>query len=710
VRDRTRLLTARALVVVSSLTLVLALIAGYAYRAGVDSDQFSNRATAVLRDDSVRSLISEKITDEVVLKQESDLIAARPIIQSVTSAIVGSQAFTSLFRSAVRDVHSALFERDSNSVTLTVADVGTVIAAALEKLRPSLAAKVESRGRVELVERNVGVVGGDLVRVADRIRFLAILLFGITLQLAACALVISQDQRQAVVELGIGAAAGGVVLIVAYGVLRSVAIDQVEGPDGRAAAAAVWDAFLGDLRTAAWILAGSGAVIAAAAASLIRPVDVREPLRRAAGWIATQPRKPALRLVRGLCFFAAGLFVLVRRDAALHLALTLVGVFLIYEGVSAILRLVYRPPLPGEPERHVVPQVRGLSVRRLAVPVIAAALIASTIAIFVGSGGTTEAAPPTGGCEGHRELCGRSLDEIALLATHNSMSVPLPGWYSAEQERPIQDQLSDGIRGLLVDTHYADKLPNGKVRTYFGSSEDLRRRAKQDGVSPDAVDAAMRLRSRAGYGGTGKRGIYLCHTFCELGATRLASVLDDLRTFLVANPGDVVVIIIQDYVTPEDFVSAVKDAGLEEFVYRGPTSGRWPTLRQMIDTSQRLVFLAENHAGAAPWYHLAYGRITEETPYAFSKVAQLTDPAKLAASCKPNRGPTDAPLFLLNHWITTDPVPLPSNAAKVNAYDPLLRRARECQHIRKQLPNLVAVNFYRKGDLLRVVDALNGVR
>ena len=45
----------------------------------------------------------------------------------------------------------------------------------------------------------------------------------------------------------------------------------------------------------------------------------------------------------------------------------------------------------------------------------------------------------------------------------------------------------------------------------------------------------------------------------------------------------------------------------------------------------------------------------------------------------------------------------------MNAYDPLLKRARECQRIRHHLPNLVAVDFYRRGDLFRVVDTLNGV-
>jgi hypothetical protein len=184
-----------------------------------------------------------------------------------------------------------------------------------------------------------------------------------------------------------------------------------------------------------------------------------------------------------------------------------------------------------------------------------------------------------------------------------------------------------------------------------------------------------------------------------------------MRDFLVSHPAAVVVVINQDYVKPAEFVSAVEDAGLGDLVYRGPTGeGDWLTLRQMIDRDQRIVFLAENHAGGAPWYHPAYDEITEETPYDFSRVEQLTEPSKLPASCKPNRGPEHAPMFLTNHWITTAPIPLPSQASVANAYEPLLARAEECQRLRKHLPNLLAVNFYRRGDLFRVVDRLNRVR
>ena len=128
----------------------------------------------------------------------------------------------------------------------------------------------------------------------------------------------------------------------------------------------------------------------------------------------------------------------------------------------------------------------------------------------------------------------------------------------------------------------------------------------------------------------------------------------------------------------------------------------------MIDRDQRLVLLAENHAGAAPWYQPAYDRLVQETPYSFKRPAQLTEPGALAASCRANRGPSAAPLFLLNHWINSDPVPRPANAAIVNAYEPLLQRARTCARLRGRRVNLLAVDFYKRGDLFRVVDALNG--
>jgi hypothetical protein len=575
-------------------------------------------------------------------------------------------------------------------------------------VRPALANDLQSTERVEVVRENIGSLSATLANVAERVRIIAILLILLSLGFVAGALVVSPDRRNTIIELGVGAAAAGGVIIVAYAIARSAVTNQLDSPEENAAARAVWDAFLGDLRTAAWILAGAGAVLAAAASSLIKPLPFGEPLKVVVEWLGREPRSRTGQALRGLAFVAAGILVLVSRNAVLALVLNVFGVYLIYEGVAAILRLVYSPE--ERAERRAAPgPLRRFDVRRLAIAVVPVAVILAVAVVFLGTGGTTTAAPAAGGCNGHEELCHRPFNRVAIAMTHNSMSVPLPGWFSSMQEKPIAGQLDDGIRGLMIDTHYGDLLPNGKVRTFFGSHAELAKRAQVDGVSPSAVEAALRIRERLGFSGQGKRGMYLCHSFCELGATRLDTVLDDLRTFLVGNPGAVVVVINQDYVKPKDFVQAVRDADLEELVYKGPVGSRWDTLGEMVSSNQRLVLMAENKAGGAPWYHPAYESITEETPYSFTKVPQLTDPDRLAKSCEPNRGPEGAPIFLVNHWITTDPVPLPSNASDVNAYKPLLARARKCESVRDHLVNLVSVNFYLRGDLFKVVDKLNGL-
>src|SRR5919198_6637106 len=148
----TRRIVASVLVVLTSVLLTAATLAGYTRRALFDSDQFADRSTATLRDPSVRTLIGDEVTDRVVLRNQADLLAARPIIASAISGIVGGWGFRSLFRRAALDVHRAVFQHDENTVTLTLADVGTVAATALQAVRPKLAADLEDSGRVVVVK------------------------------------------------------------------------------------------------------------------------------------------------------------------------------------------------------------------------------------------------------------------------------------------------------------------------------------------------------------------------------------------------------------------------------------------------------------------------------------------------------------------------------------------------------------------------------
>jgi hypothetical protein len=712
VSPRGRAVVSAGLSVIAALALVAALAASYVRQVAVDSDQFADRATVALQAPSVRSLVAEKVTDDLVLRHADDLLAARPLIESVVSSAVGSQAFGSLFRAGVGDLHRAVFQRDEHTVTLTVADVGTVAASALDVLKPSLARRLRAQQRVTVFRDDLGTLSTTALRITDRVRLLAVLLGLLALLAAAGAIVTARDRRRAITGLGVASAVAGVLLVVAWGVGRTLAADHVAAGQDHDAVVAVWGAFLGDLRTEAWIVAGAGAVIAAASASLLRPAPIDAPLRALGRWVVAEPRRPWSRGLRALALIAVGAACVFDHGAVISLAFTAVGVYLIYGGVAILLGLINQPLLSvGGHNRSAPDPHHGLERipgRRIAVAAIVAIVVCgAAVGGFLGSGALSAAAPGQAPCDGSRLLCDRPLTAVALPATHNSMSVPLPGWFSAEQDAPIPAQLDAGIRGLLIDTHYATRLPGGKLRTDLNGELSG---PVADEVSPQAQRAAQRLRARLGFAGHGTRSIYLCHTFCELGGTPLSTVLDQIHDFLVANPSQVLVIINQDYVKPSDFTAAVDAAGLGSMAYRGPTAGHWPTLQQMIDSDQRVVFLAENHAGGAPWYHLAYRSITEETPYTFKRAAQLTDAAQRATSCRSNRGPArGAPLFLVNGWVSTDPLPLPSNAAKVNAESPLLARLRACERVRHHIPNLVAVNFYREGDVFKAVDALNGV-
>jgi len=218
-------------------------------------------------------------------------------------------------------------------------------------------------------------------------------------------------------------------------------------------------------------------------------------------------------------------------------------------------------------------------------------------------------------------------------------------------------------------------------------------------LGKEGMEAVLRIRDRLAGAKHGPRDVYMCHGFCELGALKLVPVLKDVRDFLVENPGEVLVIVIQDEsVSPQDIERCFKESGLLEFVYRGPVTPPWPTLRDMVESDQRVVVMAENSSAGVAWYHPAF-EVIQETPYGFK------DPSEF--SNRPNRGGTRGSLLLMNHWIESVPSPKPSDAAIVNAHDALMQRILAFRRERGRLPNLVAVDFYATGDMLAVVRELN---
>lgn len=158
---------------------------------------------------------------------------------------------------------------------------------------------------------------------------------------------------------------------------------------------------------------------------------------------------------------------------------------------------------------------------------------------------------------------------------------------------------------------------------------------------------------------------------------------------------------IEDGVTPADTARLFADTGLLDYVYRGSLDPL-PTLRDLIESGERVVVMGEENVGQVPWYRRQFDYVSE-TQYEFGTPAALKAPS----SCKPNRGNPSNPLLLVNHWVDTPPAPRVSNARKVNARRALLGRARRCARERRRVPNLLAVDLYREGDLIAVARELN---
>jgi hypothetical protein len=694
---------ARVLLFLASLFIVLAVTAGYVRFELLDQDHFSARAASALENADVRAVLGREITDRVVLRTEPDLVAAKPLIEAAVAGIAGSEPFRALFEDGIRRVHSALLS-GSSRVSLDLRDAGVLVESAVGRL--------PVRG-LDNIQRDVAVQLGFVNQVtttatetADRLRIATWVLIVAALLLAAGGLVLSADWRHALQVLGFSvtgmAVAVATVLAVARIALMRLASDREVD---RQAAGAVWDAFLGDLIGLLLLVAAFATMVAAAVATRASLPSLVPAL--ADGWrlVSRTPRRPVWRVARALGLVIAGGLTVAQPRGALRVLAIVAGLFVLYVGVAELLGV-------ARARRAARAEIGRRDIAAALAPAGIGVIAVGCLLLFLSSGGATApAVVRTAACNGHVELCSRTLDEVAIPATHNSMSTAADGWFSSLQTLSIRDQLRAGVRGLLIDAHYGLRVGND-VRT------DLSERSERAGnterevylelVGPEGLAAIQRIRDRI-LPGEGEPGVFLCHRFCELGATEITGALRDVRDFLVERPDEVIVIVIEDYVLPSAIVEAFERSGLAEKVYRGPPAGPFPTLREMIDSGQQVVVYAERTGGAAPWYTAGYERAIQETPYSFKRdPALLTQPPRWPASCRPNRGTDTAPLMLMNHWINTDPTPRPTNAAVVNAPPVLAGRAQECERLRQDV-NLLAIDFVGEGDVVAAADELNGV-
>lgn len=244
--------------------------------------------------------------------------------------------------------------------------------------------------------------------------------------------------------------------------------------------------------------------------------------------------------------------------------------------------------------------------------------------------------------------------EATFLMTHNAFNASERGYAFPNQTHRIGKQLMNGVRGLMIDT-------------YDGSG--------------------------------GVAQVY--HSVDLLGKEPLKDVLTEVKDFLVSYPYEIVTIIFQNEGSNSQLIKAIEDAGLLDYVY--VHNGTWPTLKDMINSGQRLVLFTENNKLPKPDYLMPAWGYVFDTPYTFKSTSEF--------NCNINRGGSGTKeLYLVNHWLgSAVGLPDKSQAFKANNKKTVTNRLNTCSTLNSKTVNFLGVDFYEIGSAKAVVDSLNAL-
>ena len=690
---------AAGVLVLALLTTGLSAVVAYLARTVLDADAFSARVVASLDEPGVSRYVALQIADGVVAANR-DLTGIKPVIATFAQAVVTSPAFEALARRAAREAHRAVFSENAEHVLLSMPDVGVLLRGTLETVSPEIAARVPTDVRAAIETRFTGTIATRviaLLRLADHVRQGARVGLVAGLLLICGSIMLATERRQVLLNAGIGLLAVAAVLWLVIPLGRAAATGAVADPVLRAAVGDLWRTFTVGLRPWAIGLAATALTVIAGTTALLERVALRAVLGRGIAEVTARQAARGREAARVAFLLVLGAFAIGAPLTTLATAVVVAGALVLVVAVHELIALVAPRAIAAAPATPLRLNP-ALGIALACVTVTAAGLGGVAVALRTRAPVAESAvASAVFECNGAAVLCDRRLNEITLAGAHNAMgSSDNPGWMFPNQDAGLPRLLELGVRAFMLDVHYGHPVGDA-VKSDFASEDE--RRKYEAALGPEAFAAAMRVRDRL-VGASGATGLYMCHGFCELGAVLFDSALAQVREFLVSHPHEVVLLVLEDYVTPQDIAAAVDSAGLTPYTYAGPPHGPLPTLREMIERDQRLVIMGENQTGDIPWYLPAYA-VMQETPYTFHAPEDF--------SCSRNRGDRESPIFLMNHWIESTPAPRPSSAEIVNAADFVVARARECRRTRGKLPNVIAVDFAATGDVVRAAAVLNGV-
>jgi len=276
-------------------------------------------------------------------------------------------------------------------------------------------------------------------------------------------------------------------------------------------------------------------------------------------------------------------------------------------------------------------------------------------------------------CNGHAELCDRSYGNTTFFGAHDSFAASTnPFALARTQEVGVTDQLTMGVRLLQLQAHI-----NGK-------------------------------------------DLHFCHNTCGLfdGGT-VEHYFKKVKHFLDRHPNEVLTIIIAN---PENVQADVwqpifESTGLADIAYIPPqtpmTREDWPTLKEMLDSTRRVVVFMDKGAedGTVP-YLLPQFTMMWEDEY---------DPTDSEFPCKVDRtagslSPSQQ-LNLINHNLNLNLIPIGRgvripdrwDSPRTNGISSIVGHANHCAPLAgDRLPNFVLLDFVNIGQVTTAGARLNG--
>lgn len=716
-----------------------------------DSARFAERADHILDSDPVRAKLADEFTNAIINAGPSNLASFRTVIRAALDPIMQTSAFRSIFRRSLDSAHDYIFTKSGNEAVINLSEGLNVLAGSLQATNPDLASAIPTGTNDILVRISNQTQGLQLWKITEDMTIAGVGLLIAAGLFAAGAVLLDTKRRRGSFALGIAIAFSGFVMFLIATVVPIIVGSFASDPDTERAYTSATKMFISDYRVLSIWFVGLGVLLCAFATATTphgETPTIRSTIERMIAAVQRHaPTSQRGRAAHAVMLMVIGIIVIIERETVIPVAIVITGALVAYVGSIQLLGIVGRhSEVPARVE--VATDIRNISFRSSSVRVGLASftgLLLVIIGAWISTSGARERSTlnEERKCNGSAALCDRPLNEVAFLGAHNAMSTAAdPGWLFYEQTKSIPAQLDYGVRALLVKTHYgiptSVNVTGANLVVTDSIAELTVNPVEQDDQYSNAEQERAKQLQASVKVDPNLRDVYLCHVYCEYGATKFTTALGYTRQFLLNNPNEVIMWFIGDYVSKADSEKALRESKLFDRVFFYDPSKPLPTLGELIDTGRNLIMISE-YSGAPPeWNVRGYG-IFQDTPFTFRKDSELFTPGSPRytgdltvdgpvdttepgpdgtqvwtktwaglPSCAPNRGTPSSPLFQINHWITpSGSAPTVEQAKVINAYDVLMPRVEDCMTQRSMFPTIIGVNFVETGDALKVVNELN---